>query len=307
MNIKVVMLGFAGLCGLGAFYGTTRFLKKDTPKVEMVDVLVAARDLKIEEVINPEIVKIVKMEAPAVPPGSLTSVKEAEGRWVQLAMLEGEPIIDKKLAEKGSPPGLISKIPKGMQGYAVDVTEQSGVSGFILPDHRVDVFQSVSKPNGQNEAFPVLQDVLVLASGTTFTRPEDRSIQSRTVTLAVTPEQVGILVAAKAGGSLSLSLRGLNDHTHYDIKPKTPVVEEKLPAVLVTAPEPPPPAPEPPPPPPPAPKPQVVVVYKGIDNMSRVLINQGNQDTGLSGPDAGKEPPDENLPASIAGSLGGSR
>ena len=58
----------------------------------------------------------------------------------------------------------------------------------------------------------ILQDVLVLASGQTFTRPEDRSIMSRTVTLAVTPEQVDVLVAARVRGPLSLSLRGVNDH-----------------------------------------------------------------------------------------------
>ena len=47
--------------------------------------------------------------------------------------------MDKKLGPKGSPPGLVANIPKGMRAYTVDVTEQSGVSGFILPNHRVDV------------------------------------------------------------------------------------------------------------------------------------------------------------------------
>ena len=54
-------------------------------------------------------------------------------------MLEGEPIIEQKLGLKGSPPGLVSNIPKGMRAYAIEVNEQSGVSGFILPGHHVDV------------------------------------------------------------------------------------------------------------------------------------------------------------------------
>jgi len=41
-------------------------------------------------------------------------------------------------------------------------------------------------PGASPEAETVLQNVLVLASGQTFTRPDDRSIQARTVTLAVT-------------------------------------------------------------------------------------------------------------------------
>ena len=41
-------------------YGTNRLLTKDRTKVrnDMVDVLVAARDLKVEEVLTPELVKV---------------------------------------------------------------------------------------------------------------------------------------------------------------------------------------------------------------------------------------------------------
>ena len=87
-----------------------------------------------------------------------------------------------------------------MRAITIDVNESTGVSGFILPDHRVDVVQV--NPNGKDpsQAETILQDVLVLASGQTFIRPEDRSIQSRTVTLAVTPEEVEKLVAARAKG-----------------------------------------------------------------------------------------------------------
>ena len=48
-------------------------------------------------------------------------------------MLEGDVLVEKKLGPKGTPPGLVANIPKGMRAFAIDVTEQSGVSGFILP------------------------------------------------------------------------------------------------------------------------------------------------------------------------------
>ena len=157
-------------------------------------------------------VKVVRMPKTAVPAGALTSAKDAEDRWAQVAILEGEPIVDRKLAARGTPPGLVARIPTGMRAFAIEVNEQSGVSGFVLPGHRVDVVQMESGSNGHTEAEAVLQDVLVLASGQVFTRPDDRSLQSRTVTLAVTPDQVDSLVSAKSRGSLTLSLRGLNDH-----------------------------------------------------------------------------------------------
>ena len=51
----------------------------------------------------------------------------------------------------------------------------------------------------------------MLASGQIFTRADERSLTNRTVTLAVTPEQVDTLVAARSKGAPALSLRGLND------------------------------------------------------------------------------------------------
>lgn len=303
------MLMVAVLCGLGAMYGTSKLISRDKgqPVVEMQDVLVAARDLKLEEVIRPDMVKVVQMAKAAVPAGAFSSIKDVEERWVQHALLENEPVVDRKLAPRGSPPGLIARIPKGMRAFAIEVNEQTGVSGFVLPDHRVDVVQTENGPNGQSEAESVLQDVLVLASGQTFTRPDDRSIQSRTVTLAVTPEQVDILVAAKSRGPLTLALRGLNDHTQAPSKKKErekakeKEKEEKAAAskeelAVVKAPEPPPPPPPPaaPPTPPPSPA-RFVAIYRGLDNMRRLRIDQAGDVT-----DGGEAAPAPSVPATPA-------
>ena len=192
---------------------------------ESQEILVAARDFKEEEILKPDMVKTVRMSKSAVPVGAYSSFKDVEERWVKTTMLEGDPIVDKKLGPKGSPPGLVANIPKGMRAYAVEVNEQSGVSGFILPGHRVDVvrFESNDKsPVQRGET--ILQNIQVLAAGQVFTRPEEKSLLNRTVTLAVFPEQVDILVAARAKGPLSLSLRGVNDHDIVDRpKPKPEV------------------------------------------------------------------------------------
>jgi pilus assembly protein CpaB len=277
MNSKaLILLVLAVFCGLGAMFGTNRMIakQKSRPADEMQDVLVAARDLKVEEVVRPEMVKLTQVPKANVSPGTFTSIKDVEDRWVQIKMLEGEPILDRKLAPKGSPAGMVARIPKGMRAYAIEVNEHTGVSGFILPDHRVDVVQHEAGPNGKAEAETILQDVLVLASGQVFTRPEDRSIQSRTVTLAVTPEQVDLLVAAHAKGALTLTLRGINDHEELPKKKK--VVPKPEPAVAVgVAVEPPPPSPPPPPPPlPPQPVAQHLTIYHGFKNQEKVRLDQ---------------------------------
>ena len=294
MNAKaMVMLVLAVVSGLGAMVGTSKLLSKDKgpAPVEMQDVVVAARALKIEEVIKPDLLKIEQKPKAAIHPGSFSSIKDVEERWVQIGMLEGEQVLDGKLAPKGSPPGLTSRIPAGMRAIAVEVNEQTGVAGFVLPDHHVDVIQMLPSTNPQQpqEADTVLQDVLVLASGQTFTRPDDRSMQVRTVTLALTPSQVDIIVAARQRGPISLSLRGLNDHkevvSRRQQKEKEKEVEAEKPVVVaVKAPEPAPPPPPPPPPvaapePPPIKPARFVVIYRGSsDRVERVRIDHAGSE-----------------------------
>jgi pilus assembly protein CpaB len=285
MNGKpFAMLMLAVVCGLGAMYGTTKLLSKGQNQqiVEMHDVLVATRDLKIEEVLNkPDLVKVVRMEKNAVPAGSFSQAKDIEDRWVQIGMLEGEPVVDRKLAPRGMPAGLVARIPKGMRAYAIEVNEQTGVSGFVLPDHRVDVIQIEPNAQGRAEADTVLQDVLVLAAGQTFSRADDRTVQARTVTLAVTEDQAEILVAAKQRGTLTLSLRSLNDHEQTTIKKKkAPLPDPKQTEVAVKPPEPLPPPPPVAAPTPPAPTPtpaRYVVIYRGHDKVDKLRIDQPNE------------------------------
>jgi pilus assembly protein CpaB len=250
MNSKTtIMLVLAILCGLGAMYGTSQLLSKEhkeTPVI-MEDLVVAARNLKVDELVKPELVKTIKVAKDAIPPGSLSKVKDAVDRFVQLPILADEPVLDAKLAPRGTVAGLVARIPNGMRAFAIEVNETTGVSGFVLPGHRVDVVQSLpAAGSSQPQAEIILQNVLVLATGQIFNRPEDKSILARTVTLAVTPDQVETLVASRARGPLALSLRGVNDNQTVARKP-------------------PPPAPLPPPPPPPDPEPPKQVARKSAD------------------------------------------
>jgi pilus assembly protein CpaB len=292
---SIIVLVLAVLFGLGAMLLTRQWLSPATAKKaeETQEVLVAARDFKEEERLKPEMVSTKRMTKSAVPPGAFSSFKDVEERWVKTTMLEGDVLIEKKLGPKGTPPGLVANIPKGMRAFAIDVTEQSGVSGFILPGHRVDIVRFEGSDKNELRGETILQNVLVLAAGQVFTRPDEKSVQSRTVTLALTPDEVDILAAARAKGTLSLSLRGVNDH---DVLARTKAnpnnealerekaererrlkieeekrnkVEQELlelkQALAKKAAEPPPQKA------PPAPK--IATIYRGINNPQRVLVD----------------------------------
>src|SRR5689334_3457739 len=143
MNSKsLIMLGLAVAFGLVAMLLTRSMLAQvPTRAEEAQDILVAARDLKEEELLKPDALKVIRMAKSAVPAGAFTAAKDVAERWVKTALLEGDVVIEKKLGPKGTPPGLVANIPKGMRAFAIDVTEQTGVSGFILPGHHVDVIR----------------------------------------------------------------------------------------------------------------------------------------------------------------------
>jgi pilus assembly protein CpaB len=295
----MIMLVLAVALGLGAMMITQRLMKKPAaPGEETQEIVVAARDFKIEEVLKPDMVKTVRWVKKAIPVGAFASYKDIEDRWVKTTMLEGDPIVEKKLGPKGTPPGLVANIPPGMRAFAVEVNEQSGVSGFILPGHRVDVIRWDANDRKQQVGETILQNILVLAAGQVFTRPEEKAVQSRTVTLAVKPDQVDILVGAKAKGPLALALRGVNDNEIVERPEPKPAVNEEekahrlklekelaelREALAKKMSEPP-----PPPPPPPAPKaaepklpaPRWTYVYRPLgarkDNAypERIAINE---------------------------------
>lgn len=207
------VLGFAVALGLMAMLVSRVVLgsRGSSAEAETLEVLVANRDLKEEELLKLDMIKAVRMAKSAVPAGAFASFKDVEDRWVRTEMLEGDPIIEKKLGSKGTPPGLVANIPMGMRAFALDVTEQSSVSGFILPGHHVDVVRYEQSEKREARGETILQNVLVLAAGQTFTRKDEHTVQSRTVTLALSPEEVNTLAAARGKGNLSLSLRGVND------------------------------------------------------------------------------------------------
>jgi pilus assembly protein CpaB len=310
---SLITLAVAVAIGLVAMRMSQQLLSAGARKEqETQEVLSAARDLKEEEILKPDMVKVVKMVRSAVPANAFKSFKDIEGRWVKTQLLEGDILIDKKLGPKGTPPGLVSNIPKGMRAMAIDVTEQSGVSGFILPGHHVDVIHyqhSEKKDDLHGET--ILQNVLVLAAGQLFTRPEERTVQSRTVTLALNPSDVDILVAARSRGTLSLSLRGVNDHdvvTKVAPKPEVDPAQEKrwqlaeekrmsLEKELMQLKEQLAKRAAAPPPPKAQPVVRIATIYRGLHNVQRVRMDSpGVAELESSAPIALADPPTRRAP-----------
>ena len=168
--------------------------------------------------VKPADVKIAKIPAEAFPKGAFSKVEDVLDRPVISNILLDEPILEGRLAAKGSGLGLAPTIPVGMRAVTVRVNDVAGVAGFVLPGMHVDVLVTGRPPDGDGDMTTTcLQNMLVLSAGQTM-QPDARgqAIQAPTVTLLATPEQAETLTLANNDGRIQLVLRNSSDSDHRE-------------------------------------------------------------------------------------------
>ena len=132
-------------------------------------------------------------------------------RYILRQMEKYEPLLAVKVTEPGQDAGLTSRLARGMRGFAIKVDVASGVSGFVQPGDKVDVYWTGS--NGGSEMTRLIETTVKIIAVDQISN-NDRSTTAtvaRTVTVEATPEQVARLAQAQATGRLVLALVGSND------------------------------------------------------------------------------------------------
>lgn len=192
--------------------------------VPTVDVYVANRALKYGEDLTPEDVRIISWPENAIPEGAFMDAAvlfpedNKEPRVVLRTMEKDEALLEVKVTAPGEDAGLTSRLARGMRAFAIKVDVSSGVSGFLRPGDRVDVYWTgrVDEQLGQGRGeFTKLIEAgvsLIAIDQSTGGDVENGAI-AQTVTVAVKPGQVGKLTQAQSTGRLSLSLVGAEDDT----------------------------------------------------------------------------------------------
>lgn len=250
---------------------------------DLRDLVVAAQPLPVGASVKPNQVKIARIPENLFPKGAFSKVEEVIDRPVVSNILMDEPILDGRLAARGSGLGLAPIIPAGMRAVSVRVNDVVGVAGFVLPGMRVDVLVTGRPPNSEGTVTTtVLQNILVLSAGQTI-QPEagGRAINTPVVTLLVTPEQAEILTLAGNEGRIQLVLRNGVDQK-VEVTPGREVAElfgmratRKVAAEPQPRPRPKVKEPEPvriaAPPPEPPPPPDEIVVIRGNQKTIEVI------------------------------------
>ena len=113
--------------------------------------------------------------------------------------------------------GLTVRLEAGKRALALRVDEIVGVSGFIVPDDRVDIILTTTPLGAAQDAKIskiVLQNKRVLSVAQSTEQKDGKPQLARSITLEVTPEEAEKLSLASQEGQIVLALRGLGDDAH---------------------------------------------------------------------------------------------
>lgn len=186
----------------------------------LVEVFVVNKVKNYGEVLNKEDVLTIFWQENALPETVFRDIDVLfpedgkEPRYVLRQMEAFEPVLAVKVTEPGQPAGLTGQLAKGMRAFAVKVDVASGVSGFVQPGDHVDIYWTGASSDNIGEMTRLIESaVKIIAVDQTADGGAGGAMVARTVTVAVSPEEVARLAQAQATGRLALSLVGSGDET----------------------------------------------------------------------------------------------
>lgn len=222
----VLILG-VGIAGLAAYMVQGQFTQlqlenrrlktAQAPAIPTVEVLVAKDKLRFGQTLKPENVVKVAWPKNAVPEGAFTDTKvlfteDGKLRSVVRALEPNEPLMAVKLTAPGEDAGITTRLSQGMRAFTVKVDASTGVSGFLRPGDRVDVYWSGSTRATGNITKLIETGMTLVAVDQNADPDRTTAVQiARNVTVEATPQQVAKLTQAQATGRLTLSLVGAED------------------------------------------------------------------------------------------------
>ena len=171
-------------------------------------------------------VKQVIWQKDSLPDGIFTDAEalfpeNAPDRFVIRRMEKFEPVLAPKVTEPGEDAGITSRLSRGMRAYAIRVDVSSGVSGFLRPGDRVDVYwtgqMGSGGPLGDEVTKLIETNMRLIAVDQIADTERSAPVIARTVTVEASPQEVAALAQAQSTGTLSLSLVGAEDNSVAEV------------------------------------------------------------------------------------------
>jgi pilus assembly protein CpaB len=226
---RIVVLTIAlGAGGVAAYLasGTDKKIVVSEPaaQISTVDVLVARADIGLGQSLKPDDMQWQTWPASStgnsfIRRGERPDAATQVAGWIARApFIAGEPIREQKLVRADGSGFMAAILPAGMRAISTEISPETGVGGFILPNDRVDVILSRREKgadqNGPDEVRSeiILSNVRVLAIDQAPKEKDGQNaVVGKTVTLELKPEQAETLARSRQTGTLALALRSIAD------------------------------------------------------------------------------------------------
>ncbi|MEM8823278.1 MAG: Flp pilus assembly protein CpaB [Pseudomonadota bacterium] len=185
------------------------------------EVVVVRRQLRYGDALRKSDVRIIEWPASSLPSGVFRSMDQVfppdiEGTRTILRVMErNEPLSLAKVTDPGEEAGLAAALTKGMRAFTLQVDVNSGVSGFLRPGDRVDVYWTGGGGEGGMTRL-IHSNLPLIAIDQQTDEERNNPTIARNVTVEATPEVVAKLAQAQATGRLSLALVGVRDEGESD-------------------------------------------------------------------------------------------
>ena len=241
MNPRMLALGMAVFCGLGAAYLAMTYKGNQGPK--MVEVLRTKSKVPFREKISDpqKYFEVVAVPEHNLPSKILISFEQVKDKSLNKTLTEQSFVTSDDLLGANQH-YLTDQLDKGKRLFGLTVNAESLAGGFILPGATVDLIGTKRLTNNNIETQTVLENIRVMAVGDKSTINEKQgdvrhSIIETTVTLEVSPEEAQILAMWKSIGEIKLSARAKDDIDKVNTKTTKLNEELKTNEVLKNEPE----------------------------------------------------------------------
>ena len=194
---NLILIAVAVGCGLAAAFLMTQInAKPKAQEANLVQVPVALKALSVNSPLPKEnldtVIEMKTFNPDVLPPNVVLSRDVLAGKRVMRMKQPGEFFLLADLSDKAT-----VALPPGYNMTTLKVTQDQLVGGWAVPGTRVDILASVRGKNEKDEprthVFPMLQDVLIVAVGTSPVAGPNGVMESvANVSVAATEKQTEI-------------------------------------------------------------------------------------------------------------------
>ena len=226
MDVRSIFVALLGVAVAGASaYGAREYMNGQTataaaiaadPASELVTIVVATQDIGFGQPIQAQMLRYQKWPRAALPIGAFTDLSkliaadDGQPRRTKYALAAGDLILASKVSDFGEKVTLVQNLGPNSRAMAIKVDAETAVGGFVTPGDTVDILLTQGSAETMRSV-TILQAIRVLGVDQDSNQQSDAPGVARTVTVEVSPEQGQKLALAQKAGSLSLTLRTLDN------------------------------------------------------------------------------------------------